>query len=72
MHGAQNMLASKYEIISQIYISVTCYIVVLYLQNPIKTYFRFIIWYMIGMKWHYLLIKVGQSGFVWCKTSGPE
>lgn len=56
----QNMI----EMISQIYISVMCYIVVLYLQNPIKTYFRFIIWYMIGMKWHYLLIKVGQSRFV--------
>lgn len=24
---------------------------------------------MTGMKWHYLLIKVGQSGFVSCKMS---
>lgn len=27
---------------------------------------------MIGMKWHYLLIKVGQSGFVSCKMSKSE
>jgi len=48
-----------------------CYIVVLYLQNPIKTYLDLLFGTWLEWSGIICLSKLG-SLVLWCKTSGPE